>query len=339
MDKRADLRQYYQAEASKQLADRQHQERAAQLKSLESTVLQAFTALIRFMDGKTTKTEVVNQLKSISTPDVDKVVRAVSKLDADMLASKLDLAPLLKALDGVKSELAQIPKSLPEFEQRDTVSVSNLDEVQFDTTALEKAIKGLKLDPKIDVKSPVVNIDAPDLSPLQGVMLDLLKAVQKQKFEIPAFPKIPKTDLSKVEKKLDESNKHLKAISEKKFGGGGGGGGNGTPYTDESGTPKNVILTDNGSIPVEISVDSQAQINSQSLLNEISQAIQSVAAAKGLVSDLRVTIVGGGVTISSGTVTTLTSMNQMAGLGLAPLYMAQANSGAYMGNINNIARA
>jgi len=100
-----------------------------------------------------------------------------------------------------------------------------------------------------------------------------------------------------------------------------------------------VILTDNGSIPVEISVDSQAQINSQSLLNEISQAIQSVAAAKGLVSDLRVTIVGGGVTISSGTVTTLTSMNQMAGLGLAPLYMAQANSGAYMGNINNIARA
>lgn len=241
MDKRADLRQYYQAEANKQNADKQHQERVAQLKSLDSTVVQSIGALIRFMDGKTTKTEVVNQLKSISTPDVDKVVQAVSKLDADMLASKLDLAPLLKALDGVKSELAQIPKTLPEFEQRDTVSVSNLDEVAFDTSALEKAIKGLKLDPKIDVKSPVVNIDAPDLSPLQGVMLDLLKAVQKQKFEIPAFPKIPKTDLSKVEKKLDESNKHLKAITEKRFGGGGGGGGNGTPYIGQDGKASYIV--------------------------------------------------------------------------------------------------
>lgn len=331
MDKRADLRQYYQAQASNKLAEQRHAAIIAKYGELENTMVRSFGALIKFIDGKTTKTEVVNQLKSISTPDVDKVVRAISKLDADMLASKLDLAPLLKALDGVKSELSQIPKSLPEFEQRDTVSVSNLDEVQFDTTALEKAIKGLKLDPKIDVKSPVVNIDAPDLSPLQGIMLDLLKAVKAQKY--PEFPEIPKTDLSKVEKKLDESNKHLKVISEKRFGGGGGGGGNGTPYVDDVGAPKNVVLTSDGSIPVGITG------TTSETLGEIQSAIQSIASTRGIAGDLRVTILGGAVTVSSGTITTVTTvagLTNIGGLPAAQLVPSNQNLIATIANVNNI---
>ena len=49
-------------------------------------------------------------------------------------------------------------------------------------------------------------------------MLDLLTAINKQKpVVIPEYPTIPETDLTKVEKKLDESNKHLKVISEKKL--------------------------------------------------------------------------------------------------------------------------
>jgi len=112
MDKRADLRQYYQAEANKQNADKQHQERAAQLKSLESTVVHAFGALIKLIDGKTTKTEVVNQPKSISTPDVDKVVQAVDSLpsklkkQADESVQKvdvqnLDFSKLSEAITGL----------------------------------------------------------------------------------------------------------------------------------------------------------------------------------------------------------------------------------------------
>ena len=238
MDKRAPLRQYYDDKANQAKSDKQHADRIAQIGAFEDSMVKAFTALIQFMDGKTTKTEVVNQLKSISTPDVDKVVTAISKLDADVLANKLDLKPLEAILNGVKREVSLIPKSHATFEQKDSVKVTNLDEVKFDTSDLEKAIKGLKLDPKIDVKAPIVNDDNPDLKPLKDVMLDLLKAVQK--IELPK-QEFPKTDLSKVEKKLDESNKHLKAITEKRFGGGGGGGGNGTPYIGQDGKASYIV--------------------------------------------------------------------------------------------------
>ena len=238
MEKRAGLRQHFQNEADKANSLKQFNQRTAQLDALEDTVLKAFTTLIKYMDGKTTKTEVVNQLKSISTPDVDKVVSALSKLDANILANKLDLTPLERALDGVRKEVAQIPKTHATFEQRESVSVTNLNEITLDTSDVVKAIKDLKLDPTIDVKAPIVNVDKPDLKPLQDVMLDLLKAVQK--IELPK-QEFPKTDLSKVEKKLDESNKHLKAITEKRFGGGGGGGGNGTPYIGQDGKASYIV--------------------------------------------------------------------------------------------------
>lgn len=231
------------------MADKQYQDRTVQLSALEDTIVKAFSVLIQFMDGKTTKTEVTNQLKSISTPDVDKVVQAVSKLDKDILSNKLDLKPVVDALNGMKRELGLIPKSLPKIpEAKDSVKVTNLDEIKLDTSEVVTAIKALKL----DVKAPIINEKEVDLTPLKNVMLDLLKAVNAQKpVVIPEFPKIPETDLSKVEKKLDESNKHLKAIVDKPVGGGGGGGGNGSPYVDSTGKMVYVEVTPAGKIPVD----------------------------------------------------------------------------------------
>lgn len=231
------------------MADKQYQDRTAQLSALEDTVVKAFSVLIQFMDGKTTKTEVTNQLKSISTPDVDKVVQAVSKLDKDILSNKLDLKPVVDALNGMKRELGLIPKSHPKMpEAKEDVRVTNLKEIKLDTSEVVSAIKALKL----DVKAPIINEKEVDLTPLKNVMLDLLKAVNAQKpVVIPEFPKIPETDLSKVEKKLDESNKHLKAIVDKPVGGGGGGGGNGSPYVDSTGKMVYVEVTPAGKIPVD----------------------------------------------------------------------------------------
>lgn len=230
------------------MADKQYQDRTAQLNALDDTIVKAFSVLIQFMDGKTTKTEVTNQLKSISTPDVDKVVQAVLKLDKDILSNKLDLKPVTDALNGMKRELGLIPKSLPKIpEAKDSVKVTNLDEIKLDTSEVVSAIKALKL----EAKAPIINEKDVDLKPLQNVMLDLLKAVQNQKpVVIPEFPKIPETDLSKVEKKLDESNKHLKAIVDKPVGGGGGGG-NGSPYVDSTGKMVYVEVTPAGKIPVD----------------------------------------------------------------------------------------
>lgn len=85
-------------------------------------------------------------------------------------------------------------------------------------------------------------------------MLDLLKAVKNQKY--PEFPKIdiPKTDLSKVEKKLDEHKKLLKEIVDKPVGGGGGGGG-GSSFTDAQGKSVYVTLNPDGSLPVTAAIN------------------------------------------------------------------------------------
>ncbi len=260
MDKRVDLRKHFQAEASQAQANKQFENRTAQLNALENTVIEAFSYLVKFIDGKTTKTEVVNQLKSISTPDVDKVVQAVSKLDKDILANKLDLNPVIQALNGMKRELGLIPKSHPKLpEQKDSVKVTNLDEISLDTSEVVKAIKDLKL----VAEAPIINEKEVDLKPLQNVMLDLLKAVKSQKpVEIPKFPEIPKTDLSKVETKLDKSNKLLKEIVDKPVGGGGGGGGHGTPYIDGTGKHSYVTL-DNGAIPTSsLALATQIKIDS-----------------------------------------------------------------------------
>lgn len=250
MDKRAGLRQHFQQEENQAQELEQYKQRTAQLNALEDTVVQAFNALIRFMDGKTTKTEVVNQLTSISTPDIDKVVTALSKLDKDILTNKLDLKPLEQGLNGLKRELSLIPKTLPKIpEAKDAVKVTNLSEIKLDTSAVEKAIKGLKL----VAEAPIINEKDVDLKPLQNIMTDMLKAINNQKpVEIPKFPEIPKTDLTKVETKLDKSNKLLKEIVDKPVGGGGGGG-NGTPYVDSTGRPVNVELDGNGNIPVTFS--------------------------------------------------------------------------------------
>ena len=222
---------------------------------MSNTIVLSVTELIKFLDGKTTKTEVVNQLKSISTPDVDKVVTAISKLDKDILSNKLDIKPLKQGLDALKRELSLIPKSLPKIpEQKDAIKVTNLNEVTLDTTALEKAINGLKLDPKIEVKPTDVKVEQTDFKPLQKLLLDVIKAVKAQKY--PEFPKIdiPKTDLSKVEKKLDEHKKLLKEIVDKPVGGGGGGGG-GSSFTDAQGKSVYVTLNPDGSLPVTAAIN------------------------------------------------------------------------------------
>ena len=239
-DKFKKMRQEYGGIGSDALQLKRHQEKLALAREAKDTTIEGFNALMKFMDGKTTKTEVINQLESISTPDVDKVVQALSKLDADVLANKIDFKPLTDALKTTNRELSLIPKSHAKpVEQREDVKVTNLSEIKLDNSDVVTAIKGLKL----DVKAPIINTEKTDIEPLRKIMLDLLTAINKQKpVVIPEYPTIPETDLTKVEKKLDESNKHLKTISEKKFGGGGGGGGNGTPYVDATGKPVNVVV-------------------------------------------------------------------------------------------------
>ena len=118
--------------------------------------------------------------------------------------------------------------------------MSNLSEI--DLKPLEKAIKGLKVNPEVHV-NPDVKVEAPNLTPIKDALADVIDAIK-------LIPQAPVTDLSKVEKKLDKSNELLKEIVDKPMGGGGGGG-NGTPYVDGTGRAVHVELTVDGKIPVE----------------------------------------------------------------------------------------
>jgi len=348
MDKRAPLRQHYQTEASNKLQEERHKQSVAQISALEKTLVTVFKSLIQYLDGHTSKTEVVNQLKSIETPDINKVVNKLSQLQNTVLGSKLDLTPLLEAINGVKAQVSSI--SIPEInipEQKDTVTVTNLDEVKFDTSAIEKAIKGLKLNPTIETKAPIVNVDAPDLSSLKTGLLDIVNAVKSQSFEVPA------TDLSTLEKEskahtkqLEEANKHLKKIVEKPVGGGGGGGGHGTPYVDADGKATYVTLQD-GALPIygevtttpaEGGATELEQQEQTDILNQILSASLAVASARGLASDLRVTLIGG-TTAVTGTltgVTTVTGLTNIGGLPAQSLVTSTNNTAAVLSNINNV---
>src|SRR4051794_23024381 len=92
-------------------------------------IVTALHEVVGWLQGKTTKTEVVNQLTSIKTPDVDKVVAAVEQLDRTVGRQTFDTSDLVQALQSVKL---------------DTVEVTNLSELDKRLGAIEKAVKGIK---------------------------------------------------------------------------------------------------------------------------------------------------------------------------------------------------
>lgn len=247
MDKHAANREYFAADADRKLRTEQHLKAVAQLSQLEGNVLRAFELLVKFLDKKVTKTEVINQLREVSTPDVLKVVAAVEKLDGTVQQNKLDLSGVEQELKNAVEQLKQVPKTLPDApEAIESVKVSNLPDI--DLKPLLKAINALDL----KVEAPIVNVDAPkvdvappDLKPIKAIFTDLLKAVKNIKMP---DVKLEATDTSKIEKELEKQTKQLDELI-KQPKGGGGGGGNGSPYTDSTGKVMNVELESNGSIP------------------------------------------------------------------------------------------
>lgn len=79
----------------------------------------------------------------------------------------------------------------------------------------------------------------------------------------------------------------------------------------------------------------------QDTMNQILSAIRSLAAARGIASDIRVTLLGGttGITGSLtavGTITTLSNITSVGGLSATPLMQNQQNVVAVLSNVNNV---
>jgi len=245
-DTHAQNREYFALEADRKLTAEQRKQMAALVSQLDTDMINSFKVLIEFLKGNTTKTEVVNQLTSISTPDVAEVVEAVDRLDNTIKQEKLNLAPLEEQLKLAVEQLTSIPKTLPDApEAIESVKVSNLAEI--DLKPLLDAINALDLKveaPIVNVDAPKVDVAAPDLKPIKELFTKLLAGVKAIKMP---DVKVEATDTKKIEDELEKQTAKLDELIKQPKG--GGGGGSGVSFQDSAGRPVRVELEADGSIP------------------------------------------------------------------------------------------
>jgi hypothetical protein len=244
------------AELNKQKQDAlndkvKHEESQIALIQLQETVVKSFNTLVDYLDNKVTRTQVVNQLREIGTPDAMKVVEAVNQLHTTLKTHEnTDLSEITGVMREVLSEAKKIPKELPK--QQD-IKIADYSKDFSNLTNAIKAVEKVVKEQKLIAEAPIVNIDPkievqpPDLKPLQDAIGDVVKSIEA--IVIPEY----KTDNKAVEDLIKKSNKLLKELVEKPVSAGGGGGGRATPYQDSNGTPAFVELTPDGKIPVDTS--------------------------------------------------------------------------------------
>lgn len=109
--------------------------------------------------------------------------------------------------------------------------------------------------------------------------------------------------------------------------------------TDETGA---LLTSSSGGGTSSVGGASEEQQQAQSeILEEIEHAVQAIASARGIASDLRVTLLGGttavtGTLTAVTTVTTVTGLTNIGGLPAVQLVPSNQNIAAVLTNINNI---
>lgn len=232
------------------------QDKVAQL-DLQETVVKSFGMLVDYLEGKVTKTVVVNQLKEIATPDALKVVDAVNSLHDTLKTKETDLSEVTGVLKSILDEAKSIPKELPEHREPKVIDYSNqFKNLQKTVEGLQKVVEKKNLEVTVQPQenpAPIVNVEKPDLEPVRKEITNVVKSVKGL-----VFPEY-KTDNKEVEKLLRKSNKLLEELLDQPTG---GGGGSSWTAVDENGTPvpiqlsNNALLTTPANQAVRIKIDS-----------------------------------------------------------------------------------
>lgn len=244
------LREINDEKADKELADSRHTQLLNETIEVQNAIVKSISTLIKYLDNKTTKTEVVNQLTEIGTPDALKVVDSVNSLhDTLKTHENTDLTEVTAILKEVLIEAKQLPKEKVDItipEQKDYVA--QFKELTKAINSVEKVVKGQKLvaeAPIVNVPETQVNVEAPNLKPLETSISSGSKDVVKAVKGI----KIPELNTDPVEKLLKKTNKLLEELPEL-MPTGGGGSGSSWVATNSAGVPVPIQLDSNGSIPV-----------------------------------------------------------------------------------------
>lgn len=212
------ISQYVDDQQSKLDVERKHQETIQAIQAQQNALLDAFRVVIQYLRS-TSKTEVVNPVTSVETPDVAALADLLQSVDATLKTHRnTDTGQLEQLLGQAITELQAIPKELPAIDIPEAVTVKNQLDFTEQLKAIEQAVKAQKLHvdaPKITLPAPVVNTEAPDLDPITKQLETVVKAIK-------ATPAPTATDLTKLEKLQKQANDLLDTISRKPNGGGGG---------------------------------------------------------------------------------------------------------------------
>lgn len=243
------LAEVYQSQETNALENKKHTENQLASIQMQETIVKSFESLVRYLDNRVSKTTVVNQLKEIGTPDALKVAQSVESLHETIKTHKnTDLTEITSIMSELLSEAKKLPKENPEIpEQKFVDYTKQLTGLEKAVKAVERVVKEQKLiaeAPIINVPETNVNVEAPDLQPLQESIKDVVGAVES--IVIPEY----KTDNKSVEELLKKSNKLLKGLLEKPVA--SGGGGSTWVSVNTSGTPVPIELESDGSVPVTV---------------------------------------------------------------------------------------
>ena len=199
----------------------------------QETVVKVVRSLVNFLERHTSKTEVINQLESIGTPDALKVVDAVNELhDTLKLHENTDLTGITDVMNKVLDQVKLLPKEYKEIEIPDSVKVSNMPDYSKEMKSLLGAVKAIKFiaeAPQITVEPTPVKIDPTDVSPVTKATKEATKAIKAIVIPQPE-------SLKKVEKLIAKTNSLLNELLDASPSGGGGGGSSWVAV-DENDTP------------------------------------------------------------------------------------------------------
>jgi hypothetical protein len=164
------IREANELKAGKAVDQRRHDERRMDAVNTQDAILSSFRSLVDYLEKRTSKTEVVNQLESIGTPDALEVAKAVREMhDTLKTHENTDLSEIASLLKSQLSELKQVPKDKVTIDIPKSVTVDNQTDYSKDFKSLLEAVKAIKLTaeaPKVEVKPADVHVEKTDLKPL-----------------------------------------------------------------------------------------------------------------------------------------------------------------------------
>ncbi len=220
----------------------------------QEVFVKSIQALANIIQNHTTQTVVLNQLRDYATSkDITGVEQGVKDLLEQLKTHKnTDVTPIVNVLKEAVAELKAVPKDKLEFPEQTDYTQQFKDLVE-ETHKVLKAVQEQETTveaPVVNVEAPNVTVEAPDLKPLtKEINQEFAKAIKSI-----VFPEY-KVNLTKVEEKLDLSNKLLKDIRDTPSGGSSGSGGSIAPFLVDGALP----IT--GTITAEASTLAEFQFN------------------------------------------------------------------------------